>query len=86
MKAKLQAVEVYWNDSHSINGWGDASDIKERAENADGLCRTVGMLVSKNKKKTVIVQNVAIDDDGVVWCMSDTLTIPTKVIKKITEL
>ena len=82
----LQPVEVYWVDSSSINGWDNADVRVKRATKTSLLCRSVGMFVKKNKRRIIIAQSIALNEDGYVTLMSDNIIIPMSVVKRIKKL
>lgn len=71
-------IEVIWDDSCSIaNQW-----MKPNGELEPSHCKSVGYLVSKNKKSIVLAQSQH-DETGEVH---NQFIIPRGCIKKITEL
>lgn len=83
LKAKLQLVEVEWEDSASTHGWRDPED----ATKASGLacCRTAGYLLSIDRKSVRVVQSKhdLKRDPNNLMLVAEVIAIPRSVIRKI---
>ena len=76
MKERIVCVE--WDDAVSNNGYYN----KDHPEKFNPIrCKTVGHLISKNKKAVVISSEAFEDGDK-----RDIHTIPKKMVVKVTEL
>lgn len=77
-KHNFPLVEVEWVDSSSDSGW------KSKVDTRLLTCWSAGYLVHKDKEATVIALNasstLSANSHG------DTMTIPTKVVKRIRKL
>ena len=74
----MKIIEVEWEDSCSIaNQW-----MKPNGDLEPSLCKSVGYLVSKNKKRIVIAQNYN-DESGEVH---NQFIIPRGCVIKIKEV
>ena len=82
----LRPVEVYWVDSQSNNGWQGVNSKIYDTTNTSLLCRSVGMFVKKTKDRVTIAQSIAFENDGGVYSMNDTITIPLCAVKEIKKL
>lgn len=59
MKKKIYIEHIIWEDhSGGSSAWTDVNDIKNEV-NDEYYIHTVGMVVSENAKRLVIVQNLA---------------------------
>ena len=83
---RFQAVEVYWVDSHMVTDWTGAVSGEKTAKEMSLLCRTVGILIKKNKKRIIITQSISILKSGYVDNMMETIIIPMCAVKKINKL
>ena len=83
---RFQPIEVFWVDSHIVDGWCNVKIREENTKELGLLCKTVGMLIKKNKKRIIITQSVSITKDGDVDNISDTIIIPMCAVKKINKL
>jgi len=81
---RFQPIEVYWVDSHCINGWRNGRHAEKTIN--DALCCTVGMLIKKTKKRITIVQSISLTKNGDVDNVAETITIPMCVVKRIKKL
>ena len=74
----MKIVEVNWTDACSTNGYYD----KDHPEKNDPvICKTVGHLISKNKKAVVLASEYFDDGDK-----RHIHTIPRKMVNSIREL
>ena len=71
-------VEVEWINSCAMGKWRD----KKEYENQEPItCRTAGYLLSKDKKRVIILQSQS-NEGG----MSDSMTIPRVCVKRMKHL
>ena len=77
---KIQLVEVEWIDSAFHRGWS-STDTKQR-EMAISVCRSVGYLVSRDKKVVNLVMHSADKHTS----LGDGLSIPTVAVKRVRQL
>jgi hypothetical protein len=75
----LKLVMIEWLDSHAGRGWQSIKQIKDSCEPL--YCRSVGWLVSENKKCKIIVPHISGEKNGnIVLHGCGDLAIPTKAI------
>ena len=77
---RLYAVEVEWVDSAFNRGWGNAA-VKTR-EMDISICRTVGYLISRDKKAIKLAMNSADNDES----LGDGISIPAVAVRRVTRL
>jgi hypothetical protein len=81
----MKLVVIEWLDSHSGPGWQRLADIKQNS--ATVLCRSVGWLLHRDKKATVIVPHISGEiNEGVVPYGSGDISIPNRLIVKMRVL
>jgi hypothetical protein len=76
-------VEVEWIDSASTNGWQRRGEIDQEQKQDGGLveCRTVGYLLSKDKRSLRLAQSQS--SHGAV---AEICAIPRSCIRSIREV
>lgn len=81
----MKLVLIEWIDSHSGRGWQTLENLESSAKPL--YCRSVGWLVSENKKCKVVVPHIAGEKNGdtVIQGCGD-LTIPAKAIVRMRVL
>ena len=81
----MKLVLIEWMDSHAGRGWQDKEKLQAAATPL--YCRSVGWVVSGNKKCKVIVPHISVDSEmGAMIQGCGDLTIPTKAIVRLTIL
>ena len=76
---RYKRVEVIWEDSSFTQfGW---TTPKESRRSKIMICRTIGYLTRKSKKKLVVVNSIC--TNGMV---SDSTVIPRACVKKIKRM
>ena len=81
MKEKIVCVE--WEDASSNSGYYD----KRRPEDFEPvLARTVGHFIKRTKRAVIVAQERFYDDRGKPESERHIITIPKKMIRKVTEL
>lgn len=83
MKEKYKIVIVKWDDSRQPQGhWRELSSFNDLDV---AKCISVGFLIRKNKKVTVLAQNIAdLNEEDMQG--AGIIQIPTAAITKITTL
>lgn len=83
MKAKLQAVEVFWVDSAVTKNWDTLVGMNETSVVE---CRTVGYLFHLDKHVVKVVQSRYVENPGIVTRVADMMAIPRVCVRKIAAL
>ena len=83
---KLKKVEVIWEDIVSGNSdWIDPSKAIEEAEKR-AICYSVGYILKETKERIILVQSISYEDLDEIEEVSDTITIPKKLISEMNDL
>ena len=77
---KKRMVEVEWVDSTTWGGWKRENEYLKDA--GPGRCSSVGYLLKSDKQAVTLVQNLDVSNGNV----SDAVSIPRSVVRKITTL
>lgn len=73
---KRPLVLVDWLDSHIRAGWRDDHD-----EGQPAVCRSVGWLVAKDRRRITLVQSLANNGEA-----ADSITIPRAAVTRMRTL
>ena len=76
-------VIIYWEDIISNSEWTYISEIKK---SKTAICKSVGWLVEKNPKTTVIMADLGFEDNQEIKKGGSYTTIPTKNILSIKKI
>ena len=79
----LPIVQVDWIDSTSQSPWADAS---EHLANGFLMCQTFGYLLKRTKHAVIVAQNAALLAPGELHHVSNSMTIPTGCVRRVTYL
>ena len=81
----MKLVLVEWLDAHAGRGWQAKEQLEEAAEPL--YCRSVGWLLSDNKKCKVLVPHIAGERNKTIILQGcGDMTIPTRAVVKMTVL
>jgi len=69
-------VEVTWDDSASQGKWGTDESYRRNADTIE--CKSMGYLLSRNKKKVVLIQSISEEHQ-----CCDSISIPAKCVKRV---
>ena len=74
---------VYWEDIVGETNWADIIDIKK---SKTAVCCSVGWIVKKDSKSTIVMADYSFEDNGEIKQGGGYTTIPTKNILSIKKL
>lgn len=76
-------VQVWWEDIVSESSWSDIIDIKK---SKTAICCSVGWLMLKNQKVTILMADFSFENNNEIKQGGSFTTIPTKNVIKIKKI